>query len=258
LSTVITEFVIDASGAETGSANFIRAARAAQAEADKLADTNFRAQQAQQGQITSMAGQAGSISRVRQQWERLQASSDPVFKAQLGAQKEIERAALTGQDAQRRGIATYQQAQTKIDKVTQRHDALIKSARESTGALTLGERAMDGCRKATSGVSGQLIALSSGAGPVGVFLSALGPWGVAAAIGIGAAAGSIHGIAIMPLKRGSDGKLGALSNRPVGLAQCIRERHLTDSGRPPSPTSACPRTPLAAAAGFFFCAVEAP
>ena len=40
---------------------------------------------------------------------------------------------------------------------------------------------------ATSGVSGQLIALSAGAGPVGVFLSALGPWGIAAAAGLGVA-----------------------------------------------------------------------
>lgn len=38
---------------------------------------------------------------------------------------------------------------------------------------------------ATSGVSGQLIALSAGAGPVGVFLAALGPWGLAAAAGVG-------------------------------------------------------------------------
>jgi len=42
-----------------------------------------------------------------------------------------------------------------------------------------------GFQRALSGVQGQLIALSAGAGPVGVFLSALGPWGVAAAVGVG-------------------------------------------------------------------------
>lgn len=53
-----------------------------------------------------------------------------------------------------------------------------------------------------SGVSGQLIALSAGAGPAGVFLSALGPWGLAASIGMGllekafgAAAASAHALA---------------------------------------------------------------
>ncbi len=38
---------------------------------------------------------------------------------------------------------------------------------------------------ALTGVSGQLIALSAGAGPVGVFLSALGPWGIGAAVALG-------------------------------------------------------------------------
>lgn len=38
---------------------------------------------------------------------------------------------------------------------------------------------------ALSGVRGQLVALAAGAGPVGVFLAGLGPWGLAAAAGIG-------------------------------------------------------------------------
>src|SRR6185369_7745453 len=40
--------------------------------------------------------------------------------------------------------------------------------------------------------SGQLIALSAGAGPVGTFLSALGPWGMAGAVGLGAVAAALH------------------------------------------------------------------
>jgi hypothetical protein len=38
---------------------------------------------------------------------------------------------------------------------------------------------------AMTSVSGQLILMSAGAGPVGVFLAALGPWGIAAAVGVG-------------------------------------------------------------------------
>lgn len=40
--------------------------------------------------------------------------------------------------------------------------------------------------KAFGGVRGQLTAIAAGAGPVGVFLSSLGPWGFAAAVGLGA------------------------------------------------------------------------
>ena len=41
---------------------------------------------------------------------------------------------------------------------------------------------------AMSGVSGQLVAMAAGAGPVGIFLAALGPWGVVAALGLTAVA----------------------------------------------------------------------
>lgn len=49
--------------------------------------------------------------------------------------------------------------------------------------------------QATSGVSAQITALAAGAGPVGVFLSALGPWGIAAAAGIGLVGTALHYVA---------------------------------------------------------------
>jgi len=63
-----------------------------------------------------------------------------------------------------------------------RANVVLAAAAERYGQAGVAARAFSA---ATSGVSGQLIALSAGAGPVGVFLAALGPWGLAAAAGIG-------------------------------------------------------------------------
>src|SRR5262249_37314277 len=46
------------------------------------------------------------------------------------------------------------------------------------------------------------IALSTGAGPVGVFLSALGPWGVAAAVGLGAVSAAFNKLVEMAHEAG--------------------------------------------------------
>lgn len=56
-------------------------------------------------------------------------------------------------------------------------------------AIRLGQTSVlsNAFRQSLSGVQGQLIALASGAGPVGTFLAAIPGWGLAAAIGIGAA-----------------------------------------------------------------------
>jgi hypothetical protein len=75
--------------------------------------------------------------------------------------------------------AAGQQASTVNQTLTQRLGAMVSS---TVQAVT----ASKAFQAATSGVSAQLIALSAGAGPVGTFLSALGPWGIAAAVGLGA------------------------------------------------------------------------
>ena len=82
----------------------------------------------------------------------------------------------------------YAKVQDKVNAAVQQNPALQERANVvlANAALHFGQ-AGAGARAfaaATSGVSGQLIALSAGAGPVGVFLAALGPWGVAAAIGL--------------------------------------------------------------------------
>lgn len=88
-------------------------------------------------------------------------------------QANYEKAVKTAKAALDQGVISNADYAARVD--------LLK---DKFGQAGLGAKAF---AAATSGVSGQLIALSAGAGPVGVFLSALGPWGVAAAVGLGAA-----------------------------------------------------------------------
>jgi hypothetical protein len=69
------------------------------------------------------------------------------------------------------------------------HAERLQLINEKYGQASVGSKAF---AAATSGVSAQLVALSAGAGPVGVFLSALGPWGIAAAVGVGAVSSAFN------------------------------------------------------------------
>lgn len=98
----------------------------------------------------------------------------------------LERRFVDGVKAQQ----DYQKIQTQVNAAVaqnpalqERANAVLAAASSRFDQATTAQKAF---ATATSGVSGQLIALSAGAGPVGVFLSALGPLGLAASIGIGA------------------------------------------------------------------------
>lgn len=130
--------------------------------------------------VTELTDSPRSIASISKGFEKLQSAGDPIFAAQVRRQKEVEKAFQSAGLAVANGIATQEQAATAVKALADRYDAQVAAAQKAAFAqTTLG--------KAVTGVSGQLIALSAGAGPVGTFLSALGPWGVAAAVGLGAA-----------------------------------------------------------------------
>ena len=166
---VVTQLIVDASGAKSGVADFEAAmARAKAASVDGGSAT------------------ATSFETAQRRWTVALGATDPVIKAQIAMQDALAKQQLIGNRAVELGIATQAAAAAQLDNVRLKHEAGIQVLRKQTGQLTAGERAMAAFGKATSGVQGQLIALSAGAGPAGVFLSALGPWGIAAAVGIGA------------------------------------------------------------------------
>jgi membrane protein implicated in regulation of membrane protease activity len=99
---------------------------------------------------------------------RLQGRFDPAIRAHQSYQKVVEQVTRYEQA----GIGTAVQRAAILEAASVQYNQLSRTA----GLF----------RDALGGVSGQLIAMSAGAGPVGVLLSAFGPLGLAAAVGIGA------------------------------------------------------------------------
>jgi hypothetical protein len=179
MTQVVTQLIVDASGAKSGVADFEAAmARAKQAAIDG-------------GGVT-----ATSFEAAQKRWTASLAATDPVIKAQIAQQQAMAKQEAINTQAVKLGIVSQDAAASQLDKVKQKYQEHVDAATKATTAQTL-------LSKATSGVSGQLIALSAGAGPVGTFLSALGPWGVAASVGLGAAenafnlvSGAAHDLAL--------------------------------------------------------------
>lgn len=143
-----------------------------------------KAEKASTNAIATMTSGPQSISGIAKAWEKTQSSVDPVFAAQVRRQKEVEKAFQSANAAVAAGLATHDQAAATVGAVAAKYDALTAGATKAAfSQTTLG--------KAMGGVSGQLVALSAGAGPVGVFLSSLGPWGLAGAVGVGAISGAM-------------------------------------------------------------------
>jgi hypothetical protein len=161
MAQVVTQLIVDASGAKQGVAEF----EAAMAKAKAAA-------------VDGGTATATAFERAQQKWTQSLGATDPIIRAQIAMEKDLARQRAVNADAVKLGIATQEAANAQLDRVRQKHEANIV-------ALNGGTAAQKAFAAATSGVSGQLIALSAGAGPVGVFLSALGPWGLAASVGIG-------------------------------------------------------------------------
>lgn len=99
-------------------------------------------------------------------------------------------------DPQTKGLQNLAQVQAQVTKAQasgtqltqQQTDALERiTARFAPAGIVARAFA-----EAVSGVKGQLVALAAGAGPVGVFLAGLGPWGLAAAAGLGLASAAFE------------------------------------------------------------------
>lgn len=117
-------------------------------------------------------------------------ASDTSTKSTLSMQSAFDRQQRS-LDASFRSSQSYAKAVSDLDRAhaqglssIARHNELMAMAAQKYGQ---GSTFGNAFTKTLSGVTGSLIAMSAGAGPVGVFLSALGTWGTAAAVGLGAA-----------------------------------------------------------------------
>lgn len=105
-NVVVTELIVDARGAEVGSAAYERAMRVAQAAIDKQIDREQKLQLAIDKTSAAMTGGATSVGRVASQWQNLAARADPAIRAS----QMIADAQLKADAAIRRGITTEQEA----------------------------------------------------------------------------------------------------------------------------------------------------
>lgn len=121
---------------------------------------------------------ATSMKRIGKTYEDVQAKTDPVFKALLTQQREVEKATKAAADAVKYYGVSQDQANAQIRKTSEYYGALAQKAREGAVAQSM-------LGKAMTGVQGQLISISAGGGPVSTFLAGLGPLGMAAAAGVG-------------------------------------------------------------------------
>jgi hypothetical protein len=134
---------------------------------------------------TDVAKTSQVMGTVTDQTSRKQLSVEAAYKRQTLAldeaarkQDQYAKAARVADQALAQGVITQEQHAERLGTLSAKYE------QASTASKAFAQ--------ATSGVSAQLIAMSAGAGPVGVFLSALGPWGLAAAVGLGAVVSAIQ------------------------------------------------------------------
>ncbi|CAH1672104.1 tape measure protein [Chelatococcus asaccharovorans] len=173
MTQAVTSLVIDARGAEVGSAVYVKAMRTAQAAVDRTIDAHNRIQEAQEKGTAAMTGQAGSISRTRAEWERLSRSMDPAIRAQ----RAIQDATLKADMAVRRGLATQQEAARVVDLVRQKYQQAAATNGTLVGAndnvsgsfgrvLQAAQSAVPGLSRFSGGLAG-IGSLAGGVAAVG-------------------------------------------------------------------------------------------
>lgn len=159
---------------EGDSSSYVKSMADVASSSDKATESVGKFTDAQGNQVSYLSKTGDALSNASTRFERLQRSLDPTYASQV----RLTQAQTTLQGALDRGVIS-----------TDRYNELMAIA---------GQRFEDTGRKAGplgkvfEGISGQLIALSAGAGPVGVALAAFGPIGLAAAVGIGAAVEAFH------------------------------------------------------------------
>lgn len=167
---VVTQLIVDASGARLGVEAFVAAMEKAKAAA-----------------VDGGTATATSFESAQRRWTAALGATDPVIRAQIKMQDDLAKQTLIGNKAVELGITTQAAAAAQLAKVTQKHEENILKIKEHTGQLTLGQRAMLSFGEATKGVSGNLIAMAEGLGPVGTAIAGLGGGFTVAAVLIGGA-----------------------------------------------------------------------
>ncbi len=136
----ISELVVDARGAEVGSAAYVRAMDAAQRAVDRTIDRQVALDQAMAKQTTTMVGGAATITRTAAAWDRLRSSIDPVAAAEIRARRAVEQATVAADNAVRRGLTTEVQAAEVLQRIRAQQVVELDRVREAQQRVTTAQR----------------------------------------------------------------------------------------------------------------------
>jgi len=168
----------DASASQEKKAKAAAQAVAAQDRLTTAQERLTKAELAAQGVTDKSASKQFSSAKAYQ-------NQSSALYENVRMQERIEKATTVATNAFNTNTLTNRQG-VLVDKNSAEGKAAlaerIKDINAHYGNATASSKAF---ASATSGVSAQLIAMSAGLGPIGVFLAAFGPWGIAAAVGLG-------------------------------------------------------------------------
>jgi hypothetical protein len=146
---VVTQLIVDASGAQKGVADF----EAAMDKAKKAANEN--------GVATSSA-----FERAQQKWQQSLAATDPIIRAQIQMQQALARQQAINTEAVKLGIATQEAAAAQLQRVNDKYQGYVDKAEQSTNS--------------TKGLSGAIGSLSNS---FGLVTRLAGAFGIALSVG---------------------------------------------------------------------------
>jgi hypothetical protein len=147
MAQVVTQLIVDASGAKTGVADFEAAMKRAKGAA-----------------VDAGEASASSFDRAQSRWTASLAKTDPIIKAQIAMEKDLARQREISANAVKLGIASQDAANAQIERVRAQHQSYIATL----GNVTTATQKMAG---QTGLARHELINLSRQAQDVGVSLA---------------------------------------------------------------------------------------
>lgn len=146
----VTEYRVEASGATQTLA--------------QLQDLSDKVTKAQERQALAMQATA---SRTERAWQNMQAKTDPVLKAQIAMQREMDRVAKIGAEAQARLGTSHEEVARTIEATRAYHERRIEDIRREIAAANGLSAANDNSAREAQAYTAKVAALREQLDPVG-------------------------------------------------------------------------------------------
>jgi len=141
LHQIIHEVIIDARGSVAGAAQGVRANKDLEQSTNRVADAEERARIAREKGVGSYVGPIQSTARLRTEYQKLQASLDPLMAAEMRQRNAMQRAILTTDAAVRRGVAAAGEGANTIKRLREQQIVDLNRVRAANEQLAASHRA---------------------------------------------------------------------------------------------------------------------